>query len=96
MGKTLDHLSRVFVGICGGLKKLFFTNYFSHKKAQTKTRLLSLSALGVLVGLSSVWFMVSVMPKIFASNDTHAWNFSTPGDYILSDSNLIEVSASSA
>ena len=96
MGKTLDHLSRVFVDICGGLKKLLFTRYFSHKKAQTKTRLLSLSVLGVLVGLSSVWFMVNVMPKIFASNDTRQWNFSPTSDYVVSDSNLIELTGTVA
>ena len=96
MGKTLDHLSRVFVDICGGLKKLVFTNYFSYKKVQTKTRLLSISVYGMMVGLSSVWFMVTVMPKIFASNDTYLWNFSTPGDYLVSDTNLVEVSAGSA
>jgi hypothetical protein len=96
MGKTLDHLSRVFVGICGGLKKLVFTNYFSHKKAQTKTRFLSLSVFGLLVGLSSVWLMVNVMPRIFASNDTHTWNFSSAGDYLVSDSNLVEIAAGSA
>lgn len=110
--KDVSKLRALFLAVRIWLARLFFVylrtgietlcqrikyRYLKRRISFFQLQVHSMVFLGIGVGIGfGVLVNKYIIPKIFASDFTETWNFAAAGDYLIGDSNLLEVVSNTA